>query len=175
MDSVDFFGNRNTHCARCGRALTNPTSVASGYGPVCRAKVGAREPSEYSGKTFTDEHDATPLDSGIVIRRNEEAVFTNVPHLIVDHSPDGFEFGYGGSGPADLALNIIEVVLRREGYQGEIYEPSYGRGHCFKDAYYIHQEFKWKFIASIPREKGATLDYNEVRDWILERASRRHM
>ena len=26
---------------------------------------------------------------------------------IVRHSPDGFEWGYGGSGPADLALSIV--------------------------------------------------------------------
>ena len=32
--------------------------------------------------------------------------FQPLPH-IVRHSPDGFEWGYGGSGPTDLALAIL--------------------------------------------------------------------
>ncbi len=46
-------------------------------------------------------------------------VSTNVPHLGVHHSPSGFEFGYGGSGPADLALNVCQFYLNSIGYQGE--------------------------------------------------------
>jgi hypothetical protein len=34
------------------------------------------------------------------------AVAFPLPH-IERHSPDGFEWGYGGSGPADLALSIL--------------------------------------------------------------------
>lgn len=30
------------------------------------------------------------------------------------HSPDGFEWGYGGSGPADLAVAILAVVVGAE-------------------------------------------------------------
>lgn len=33
-----------------------------------------------------------------------------LPHL-ERHSPDGFEYGYGGSGPADLARSIVGEVL----------------------------------------------------------------
>ena len=29
------------------------------------------------------------------------------------HSPDGFEIGHGGSGSADLALNVLADVLPR--------------------------------------------------------------
>lgn len=28
----------NATCRRCGRSLSNPTSISSGFGPVCRAK-----------------------------------------------------------------------------------------------------------------------------------------
>ena len=31
---------------------------------------------------------------------------TNVPIKVVHHSPAGIEWGYHGSGPADLALNL---------------------------------------------------------------------
>lgn len=48
---------------------------------------------------------------------------------IVRHSPDGFEWGYGGSGPTDLALAILTDVM------GE--EPR-------RDVY---NQFKWDFVA----------------------------
>lgn len=31
----------NTHCARCGRILHSPNSVALGYGPTCFRKIRA--------------------------------------------------------------------------------------------------------------------------------------
>lgn len=36
-----------------------------------------------------------------------------LPHL-VHHSPTGFEFGYGGSGPADLARSIVGDLFETE-------------------------------------------------------------
>jgi len=36
------------------------------------------------------------------------------PQQIVEHSPTGYEWGYGGSGPADLALNILADVAGEE-------------------------------------------------------------
>lgn len=38
---------------------------------------------------------------------------TPLPH-IVRHSPDGMNWGYNGSGPADLALSILTHLLGRE-------------------------------------------------------------
>ena len=37
----------------------------------------------------------------------------NVPVRVMHHSPSGIEWGYAGSGPADLALNILDLYLRR--------------------------------------------------------------
>lgn len=45
------------------------------------------------------------------------------------HSPDGFQWGYGGSGPADLARSILADVL------GSVPAP------------YLYQAFKWQFVA----------------------------
>lgn len=48
-----------------------------------------------------------------------------------NHSPDGFSWGYGGSGPAQLALAIVlELTGKKDGYQ----------------------EFKWNFVAGLPQE-----------------------
>lgn len=47
-----------------------------------------------------------------------------------NHSPDGFNWGYGGSGPAQLALAImLKVKGDSSGYQ----------------------DFKFKFIAGLPQ------------------------
>jgi len=51
---------------------------------------------------------------------------------IWNHSPDGFNWGYGGSGPAQLALAILL----------EFYDSNY--------AVRRHQDFKWKYIANLP-------------------------
>lgn len=56
-----------------------------------------------------------------------------------NHSPTGFEWGYSGSGPAQLALAILA-------------------DHCADDerALNYYQRFKWAVIAELPH-----------REWIL--------
>lgn len=39
-----------------------------------------------------------------------------------DHSPDGFEWGYGGSGPAQLALALAADVLGDDGRARGVYQ-----------------------------------------------------
>ena len=58
-----------------------------------------------------------------------------------NHSPTGFEWGYGGSGPAQLALAILA-------------------DHCADDteAFNFHHRFKWMVVAELPREWTLTTD-----------------
>ena len=42
---------------------------------------------------------------------------------LVHHSPDGFEFGYAGSGPADLARSIVGDLLRTHQPHPADYQP----------------------------------------------------
>ena len=53
---------------------------------------------------------------------------------ICRHSPDGFNWGYGGSGPADLALSILTDCI------GE------------KEAKIYYQRYKNEVIAGLPME-----------------------
>lgn len=53
---------------------------------------------------------------------------------LANHSPKGFEWGYGGSGPAQLALAILADFF---GYDREL------------EAIELHQRFKWEFISQI--------------------------
>jgi hypothetical protein len=49
-----------------------------------------------------------------------------------DHSPDGFSFGYGGSGPSQLSLALCADALADD-----------------NRALRVYQEFKWRFVAVI--------------------------
>jgi len=57
-----------------------------------------------------------------------------LPHVIHD-SPTGFEWGYGGSGPADLALSILSFVIGDERQSVGIYEGK----RCGARAWALHQ------------------------------------
>lgn len=73
-----------------------------------------------------------------------------IPQRFVYHSPSGFEWGYGGSGPSDLALNVLALFV----------DPP--------EAWRLHHAFKDEFIATMPRE-GGVLGAREVRDWLQGR------
>ena len=62
---------------------------------------------------------------------------------IWNHSPDGFNWGYGGSGPAQLALAICLKLTR---------DRDIARA--------LHQAFKRDIIAILPQD-----DFNTTFDW----------
>lgn len=78
---------------------------------------------------------------------------TFLKQRIVCHSPDGFQWGYGGSGPADLALNMLFDYLLRTHCKG---------ARCM--AVDLHQSFKWDFIARQGRELSIT--GAEIEKWL---------
>jgi hypothetical protein len=96
-------------------------------------------------------------------------LFTNVRPYFDDGI--GFEWGYGGSAPARFALNILENVLREEGYHGGVYDkkthPNF-KGACFRAAWWLHQAFKEEFIVSASRD-GGTIPYDVVVLWLKAR------
>ena len=99
--------------------------------------------------------------SDIIISRNSDGnIEVNVPHSVIHHSPTGFEIGYGGSGPADLALNILQHYL--PGEQVKCYE-----GKCSQQAWILHQPFKWRFITKMDKSGGVIKD-EIIKDWIKE-------
>lgn len=67
-------------------------------------------------------------------------------HDLANHSPDGFEWGYGGSGPAQLALAICAYAL----------DDDY-------KAIRVYQIFKALFIATLPPD-GWELQVGAVRE-----------
>jgi hypothetical protein len=89
-------------------------------------------------------------------RREGYAVIVTVngrslnPRLdLYNHSPTGFEWGYCGSGPAQLALAILADHLRDD-----------------RSALNLHQRFKWNVIAELPH-RGWTLTSPEIAEAIV--------
>ena len=75
----------------------------------------------------------------ITTRQNTEAgplLGTVELPFIGRHSPDGFEWGYGGSGPAELALAILTDLLGKK--------PPHLMYHSFKIAIIAHLDrYQW--------------------------------
>lgn len=62
------------------------------------------------------------------------------------HSPDGFNWGFGGSGPADTALSILTDCLGMD------------------QANQLYQLFKWEFVAGWGEEWSIT--EKEILEWV---------
>jgi hypothetical protein len=89
----------------------------------------------------------------LTFKRSEvSGVETNVPRKKIVHSPSGFEWGYAGSGPADLALNILLLLVDED------------------TALRFYQQFKFEVVEKIPYE-GGTLKTEDVRKWLDERGA----
>ena len=70
----------------------------------------------------------------------------NFQQLVVRHSPTGMNWGYGGSGPSDCALNILLNYIS-EG-TGLVTEDEEDFINCH------YQSFKQKHVANVAKEGG---------------------
>jgi len=72
---------------------------------------------------------------------------------LVNHSPTGFEWGYNGSGPAQLALAILADFLHNDKLALELHQ------HFKRDIISKRKEDKWiisgRFIFDWLKEKGS--------------------
>lgn len=140
-------------CRICDRLLTSKWAEV-GIGPVCASKTGITFGDKKMNQQKGDDDDLIGYDGGdLFIERidpgeSESGVKnfasgcrSNVPRQIYRHSPTGYNFGYGGSGPSDFALNCCLLIAKHA-----------------DDAYGVYQDFKRKFVEgaqgdrlSIPR------------------------
>lgn len=140
-------------------------------GPVCRDKHVKGLDDMKDDNDFVDLTLFDPIEQGVILQRDAGGqTYTNIPHLVTHHSPTGFEWGYGGSGPADLALNICEIMLNRLNYEGE--RVRCYSGDCWDLSFKLHQEFKFRFIATANRD-GAVIPYAEIETWVKEQMTER--
>lgn len=93
--------------------------------------------------------------SPIMLHRLEGGeAHVSIPQRWKVHSPTGFEWGYRGSGPADLALNILGLF---------VHPP---------EAWRLHQHFKEGVIAQLSRDQSHRIPGAQVIEWIRTRWAR---
>ena len=137
----------STICRRCRRPLKNPIAIQRGMGEVCFAKSGGQT------SIMPEDPDVImiPFSGNVVCRREGGKKYMNIPQTIIQHSPTGLEWGYGGSGPADFALNVLFFFSKNK---------SFSEQH--------HQDFKREFIATLP-EAGGEINGEVIKAWISQR------
>lgn len=99
-------------------------------------------------KIEISRHPRSGVVSASLIDEHGQFVRT-IKHLVL-HSPTGFEYGYGGSGPSDLARSIIGHMLVTN-------DPPPA----------LYQAFKWDKIAPLDRSVDThAFTYEELDEWI---------
>lgn len=73
---------------------------------------------------------------------------TGPSQAIVNHSPDGFEWSFGGSGPSQLALAILLDFT--------------GDQHI---AQALYMDFKWSFVAYWSKDSW-TMRGEDLQEWL---------
>lgn len=85
---------------------------------------------------------------GVVVEVVQDGRPKRLKHVVY-HSPTGFEWGYGGSGPADLALSILADFLGRKP------EP------------WLYQAFKGDFVSKW--DSRWVIHEGQIQDWLNEK------
>lgn len=86
-----------------------------------------------------------------LVTKDEDLLMPGPSQKIWNHSPTGFSWGYGGSGPAQLALAILLDVTGDE-----------------QLAVNYHQDFKWQFVAAWKENWEITSE--QVLEWLKIKA-----
>lgn len=163
----------STTCLRCHRPLSDPVSQQRGLGPICavlrdaaveQEKVMSTPPKlwpefDYQkaaediskqndiAEGYCTEYIAERFEFGVGAIVRKPNTESPLPHVVY-HSPTGFEYGYGGSGPADLARSILAHAV----------------GLPIADRYY--QYFKAEFVAGAKDRFSISL--MKIRAWVIE-------
>jgi len=107
--------------------------------------------------TYKAKRDSDGVIALVEIRDDETTRSYPLRHF-VRHSPTGFEMGYGGSGPADLAYSILVHYFLS-------YKLTLDAAKEEASAHY--QAFKWQFIA--PAKESVMIRDGEIEEWWVGR------
>jgi hypothetical protein len=101
-----------------------------------------------------------------------------LPHANL-HSPTGFECGYGGSGPADLAASILADFFNvnpravAAAYRGKLRFAKKPMPADVGKVFHLHQDFKFDVIAGIHLGKGEKREIPAelVAEWVAKKTA----
>ena|SRR5271157_207487 len=105
----------------------------------------------YTGKIINDEAEGLK-DVDRIVDHDGQIIDPAVSLKVMNHSPDGFSWGYPGSGPAQLALGILLVHLNGDKER----------------ALSLYHDFKFRVIARLPMDEDFTLTDEQVESAISE-------
>lgn len=100
--------------------------------------------------TYTIEGFRSPHDCAVQVVEGDSRRRLDPRLDLRNHSPTGLEWGYGGSGPAQLALAILAQVV------GEMHALA-----CYHD-------YKWDVVAALPYKEW-TITSEQVEEWVAKR------
>lgn len=103
-------------------------------------------------KTYIGRRAAGAGEVSVVVQTETD---TQALRLYGVHSPSGFEWGYGGSGPSELAYCILADLMG------------------LRYAQMQHMQFKWDVTAKLPHDAWR-LTEAEVRAWVAEHPEDEH-
>ena len=157
LDALGQSGNAGGDGAPSGPVLAPGVAaeVSTGDGAAQRATLAVSQPSRSALRLVVrPEHEALTGDPGDVVlfRRLDSTACATVDH-VVRHSPTGIEWGYSGSGPADLARSVLLALTDEE------------------TADRLYQAFKAEVIARVPHA-GGVLRAADVRRWVAAQSDR---
>jgi hypothetical protein len=110
------------------------------------------------------EGPADALIAGVTCwRAPDGTAVSSIPQRHVHYAPTGFDWGFGGSGAADLALNLLALFLPlAPGATGVALRDG---STVSEAAWALHQAFKYDLIATLPRA-GGHITAETIGDWI---------
>ncbi|MBI3798036.1 MAG: hypothetical protein HY268_13850 [Deltaproteobacteria bacterium] len=119
----------------------------------------------YTGKREND----TVIAVEVIIHQSGNKVRKRKLRHIPFHSPTrgDLNWGYGGSGPADLALAILVDYFReRAPSKGYKALAECNNWMVKSRAWKLHQDFKWRFVAKF--EDEWELYDSQIQAWLQE-------
>jgi hypothetical protein len=102
-------------------------------------------------------------NQALVWQREPSGLKTNVRWTVRHHSPSGFEIGYPGSGPADLALNAMAALFPKRKEEG----VRCFDGSVSHEAWHLHQRFKFDFLDSVDHNSGR-IEWETIAAWLAK-------
>jgi len=86
---------------------------------------------------------------GLLVLKNGQPLSPKPSQKIRNYSPNGFNWGYGGSGPAQLALALLLDVTGDRTL-----------------AFNYHQQFKWEKIATLELNRPWKMTKLQIESWL---------
>lgn len=116
------------------------------------------------------------IETGNVkVRVQDEGLGYDLPHF-VRHSPTGFEWGYGGSGPSDLALAVLKDLFDGMPEPEEYMKLKFDFfANVQEDEWTLTEQEIWTILEGLPSVEPLTSqDWGLIRAVVESEAKRAH-